>query len=813
MKKSLILAAFLAATSASAQWTAPEYAGPTAPLSVGDTVYIYNKEAKQFLTEGNDWGTHLSVGNEGLKCWVNEYALDGQEWDGATYTIGCYSETKKGNFLMFFEANGHMYVDGSTEKTDLLFSFVDKGDNAYQIVGGAGNPTYNASGDMAGYLVGRYTNYVNSRDGIATGTGVMYDYPDYPEGEFQTMWTFVKQADYADYAEKVAVYNCAVAFGEKLSAAEALGVTGLEEEKAVYNNLNSTVADFEAAAVTLEKKILAYYEVTVNPENPVIINQDECNAVSGWDNSIGATTWNTQTWIGDGWTGFEGTTLNVWGASMNGAVSKSFTDLPKGIYVVSVAVFSEKMDAYAFANENKKSIAAGAAGKTYEVTTEVNDGTLTCGVGMDGTGENWLAIDNASVKYYGAGVEAYRYWLNGLLESAPSFDDARVQNSLVSEYADVLASVNTATTKEEILAIIPAYEEVLNRINLNIDAYSNLKNAIDAADKYVINANEYYSNQINDYISETATAAYEDHEMGTEEVNAIVSALEALENEAQEYLWKKETLDTQTEALKTLYEEYSATCKPADADAAAELIKKIEEMDFCQKSCADVVALIEEVYAAQFNLQVPAEEATDENPVDYTAKISYPSYDSNADGWTNDGWSTCGNNTGWYGFATVEGALGDQNYLNLWTASAVCSVSQTLTGLPNGTYVVKVGAYADASGFEVFANDDALPVNVGQTGNGERGEWYEIVTEVTDGTLTIGARNTEAKENWCMIDNWSLLYCGTHSEKVPTDITSVNGASASTAIYSLSGVRTASFVKGVNIVKMADGSVRKIMIK
>lgn len=813
MKKTIFLAAFIVAASASAQWTEPEYAGPTSPLSVGDTVYIYNKEAKQFLTEGNDWGTHLSVGNEGLKCWVNEYALEGQEWDGATYTIGCHSNNKSGYYLMFFDANGNMYVDGSTAKTDFLFSFIDKGDNTYQIIGAAGNPTYNASGDMAGYVVGRYTNYVNSRDGIVSGTGVIYDYPDYPEGEFQTMWTFVKQADYADYAEKVAVYNCAVAFGEKLSAAEALGVTGLDEEKAVYNNQNSTVADFEAAAVSLEKKILAYYEVTVNPENPVIINLDDCNAVDAWTNGIGATTWGTQTWIGDGWTGFEGTTLNIWGASMNGTVGKSFTDLPKGIYVVSMAVYSEKMDAYAFANENKKSIAAGAAGKTYEVTTEVNDGTLTCGVGMEEQGENWIALDNASVKYYGAGVEAYRYWLNGLLESAPSFDDARVQNSLVSEYANVLASVNTATTKEEILAIIPAYEEILNRINLNIEAYSNLKNAIDAADKYVINANEYYANQINDYISDIASSALEDHELGTEEVNAIVSTLETIENEAQEYLWKKEILDTQTETLKELYEEYASVCKPADADAAAELIKKIEEMDFSQKTYADVIALLDDVYAAQFNLQVPAEEATDENPVDYTAKINYPSYDSNGDGWTNDGWSTCGNNTGWYGFATVDGALGDQNYLNLWTANAVCSVSQTLTNLPNGTYVARVGAYADAPGFQVFANDDYLDVTVGQTEAGERGQWYEIVTVVTDGTLTLGARNTVAAENWCMIDNWSLSYCGTNSEKVPTDITSVGIEPGANAIYSLSGVRISSLSQGVNIVKMTNGIVKKIMVK
>lgn len=817
IKKSLFIAAFITATTASAQWVAPEYSGAFQPLTAGESVYIYNTEAKMFLTEGNDWGTHLSVGGSGLQFTFNQYAIEGEEWDGKSYTIATHSNVKNTDCILFFETGGNIYVDGSTSKSDYLFSLKDLGSNTYQIFGADGNPTFNATGDNAGYLVGRFTGYVNDRDAVETGTGVIFDYagPDnnFAPGEFQTTWAFVSPADYADYGVKVETYNAAVELGEALTEAEKIGVPNLDAEKSIYANTSSTKEDLQDALEALKKKTLAYYEVIITPDNPVVVDKDDCNAIDAWTNSINASTWNTQTWIGDGWTGFEGTTLNIWGASMNGQVSKEQVDLPNGIYVVSMAVFSEKIEGSVFANENKKSVAGASAGNVYEVTTEVTDGTIKYGFEQETAGENWVAIDNAELKYYGAGVEAYRYWLNGLLESAPKFDEAVAQTSLVEEYNGVLASVNTAKTKEEILAIIPTYEEVLNRVNLNVAAYDALKEAVKSADELSANAsiNTNYGDKLGDS-SASNGEIIENHTLSTEDVQSVTKELQALIDEAQSYIWNVEKFNTEKETAAAIYAEFGSTCSSSAAAAYKEFINK--ELDFSAYTTADVEALLKELYNIEFNLQVPAEEASDANPIDYTAKISYPSYDSNAEGWTNEGWSTCANNTSWYGFDTVEGALGDQNYLNLWTAGAVCSVSQTLTDLPNGTYVAKVGAYADAQGFQLFANDDYVDVEVGQTGNGERGQWYEIVTVVTDGTLKLGARNTVEAENWCMIDNWSLSYCGTNSEKEPTAVTQIiDTTSSASSIFTVTGVRSNTLSKGINVVKMSDGSVRKVLVK
>lgn len=817
IKNFTFIAAFLAATSVSAQWVAPEYSGAFQPFAEGEAVYIYNPEAKQFLTEGNDWGTHLSVGNSGLQFTFNQYAAEGAEWDGESYTIATYSNEKQKDCILFFEAGGNVYVDGSTAKSDFLFSVKEIGNNTYQLFGAPGNPTYNAVGDNVGYLVGRFTGYVNTKDGVETGTGVIYDYAgqdnNFAPGEFQTTWAFVSPADYADYGLKVETYKTAKELESALAEAEKLGVPELDSEKNVFANTSSTKEELEAAIESLKKKTLAYYEVVVTPDNPVVVDKDDCNDITAWTNAINATTWNTQTWIDESWTGLEGTTLNVWGASTVGQAYREYENLPNGIYVVSMAVYSEKLDGYVFANENKKSVAGAAAGNVYEVTTEVTDGTIKYGFGQEVEGTNWIAIDNAQLKYFGAGVEAYRYWLNGLLASAPKFDEATVQTSLVEEYNGVLASVNTAQTKDEILAIIPTYEDVLNRVNLNVAAYEALQNVIKSADEMSANSliNTYYGDKLGD-ASSTYSEIVENHTLSTEDVQASAKELQELIDEAQNYIWNVEKFNAELETAAGIYAEFGSTCSVAAADAYNEFVKK--ELDFSNYTNADMEALLKELYNIEFNLQVPAEVASDDNPVDYTAKINYPSFDDGATGWTNEGWSTCANNTGWYGFDTVEGALGDQNYLNLWTANAICSVSQTLTDLPNGTYVAKVGAYADAPGFQLFANDDYVDVEVGQTGNGERGQWYEIVTIVTDGTLKLGARNTVEAENWCMIDNWSLSYCGTDSEKEPTAVAQViDTTSSHSSIFTVTGVRSNTLAKGINVVKMSDGSVRKVFVK
>lgn len=841
MKKTLLLFAAMAATAAlwADDWAKPVYNGTYLSLeeAANDTVYIYNTEGQLFLTEGNDWGTLASLGQRGSQSVTKPYAEEGSEWDGTTYTIQTLSVANNGWSTLFITDGGKLYVD-RRDQEDYFFSFKALGSNTYQIYGADVNPTWNTKSDMADFVVGRYVNYIDGQSGLLTGTGVIYDDGGsntlYAAGEFQTTWAFVAKASYETYLAEVVRYETAQTLKADLDQAETLGVPGTDSEKAVYANTASTTAQLEEAIASLNKKTLAYYEVVVTPEHPITISNDPCDAITAWTNGINATTWNTQTWIDASWEGFEGTTLNIWSGSMEGKAYKQLTGLPNGIYVVSMAIYAEQMDGYAFANENQKTVAGATAGKTYTVTTEVTDGTLEFGYGQDESGTNWVALDNAVVKYYGSGVEAYRFWLNGLLESAPNFNDVTVQTSLLERYEATLASVNTVETKEEILAIIPAYEAILNEIDLNVAAYAALDDVLQKADAMAANTdlNTRYGEAAGDCAEKKDII--ENHTMSTEEVNAETAAVQALLDEAQQYLWNMETLTSEMEKAALVYEEFGSTCAWEANKAYLDFKDEYDKLDTSDMTAADVEALTQRLYNIEFNLQVPAEPASDENPVDYTAKIQYPDFDNGAEGWTNDGWGTCGTND-WNDFA--DGEVLDQLYLNLWN-SGNARVYQTLTDLPEGTYQLQISAFADAEGLQVYANGDSQDVVVGQN-NVEGSEFYGVArrfgetTEKLDGTvwygnvyvitttvgedgiMELGARNVGGGEVWGMIDNVKLTYFGKESAKVPTCIDSVAGTSGSSvvAIYNLAGTKVSALQKGINIVKYADGTVKKFLIK
>ena len=89
----------------------------------------------------------------------------------------------------------------------------------------------------------------------------------------------------------------------------------------------------------------------------------------------------------------------------------------------------------------------------------------------------------------------------------------------------------------------------------------------------------------------------------------------------------------------------------------------------------------------------------------------------------------------------------------------------------------------------------------------------EVVTYVPEGgNLTFGLKKSEViGGDWTMFDNFKLYYLGTAT---PTGIDAAQAdgnASKAEAIYTISGVQTNAMGKGINIIKMADGTVKKVV--
>lgn len=80
------------------------------------------------------------------------------------------------------------------------------------------------------------------------------------------------------------------------------------------------------------------------------------------------------------------------------------------------------------------------------------------------------------------------------------------------------------------------------------------------------------------------------------------------------------------------------------------------------------------------------------------------------------------------------------------------------------------------------------------------------------GDLTFGIKKEKTIANdWTIFDNFKLLYLG---QEAPTAIENANSTVASpSAIYSISGVRSNTYSKGINIIRMSDGTVVKKFVK
>jgi len=516
-------------------WQKPSItAGQWRQMVVGDTVYFYNTQSQLFLTEGNEWGTHASVGEEGLMFTVEkvEALPDGTTPEKDTYLIKDFTLAKNNWMPMFIDNDmGDIYVDLGSQP-NFYWEFEVVNDKMFRFFGADVNPSWNHAYEFfAGAYVGHATEYMNTQTNEVTGTGVIFDIPaSYGEGqakngEFHCDWTTVSRADYDVYVAKIRAYNAAVALAGKIEEAKAAGVSTTEAET-VYNNENSTAEELKAAYDALVLAIMEAEAGKASPENPVdmssmIVNHDFSN--------------------GDCTTGWSGDAFGRGGAVADGAehYSKNFDTwqdikgLHPGIYRVGVQGFyragaagtdyNNYMDNdqgtrntkfYALNGDSAEvtvglvHLASGAETENLSGYDEVScaDGLLVCNtmqaadfhfntldkyhnylfceVTEDGTlrigvkkdvliSTDWSLFDNFSLEFYGNSIEAYKMWMEGIIASSPQYDFETLVCSadLKEQYQTVLNAARDASTREEILAALARITPVAEAIAANVAAY------------------------------------------------------------------------------------------------------------------------------------------------------------------------------------------------------------------------------------------------------------------------------------------------------------------------------------------------------
>ena len=394
------------------------------------------------------------------------------------------------------------------------------------------------------------------------------------------------------------------------------------------------------------------------------------------------------------------------------------------------------------------------------------DGIMKIGLTSHGVVPHWVLFDNFKLTFWGKNIEAMTEVLTGKHENA-------------EEYLDTYGSEMTQ----------PAY----NALN---DALVAAEAAVDSEDFDLMSA-------ALSAIAKATIAAGENRTAVTE----LTSALDALD---------------------VALIDYEATATEEALTNAVALPEKFGGDALMALTTEEVKAAVEEVKAATAALKIPntVADASDENPVDLTALIVNADFSDAKNGWSE---TFGGGNKGAYG-----------NGYEYWNGSASAlsfDLNQTIKVIPAGKYTLGASLANSYNGqshgtnggravlyASVIVGNDTTDYSVAvepQEDNCDVQNVYEVTFDVpADALLAVGIKTHGTMDaRWFAYSNFTLTYFGTESAKensgdyTPIEGIEENNVVAPVAIYNLAGSRVNNLTKGINIVKMSDGSVKKVLVK
>ena len=364
------------------------------------------------------------------------------------------------------------------------------------------------------------------------------------------------------------------------------------------------------------------------------------------------------------------------------------------------------------------------------------------------------------------------------------------------------------------------------------------------------------SDNLNDYAVKLSDAAIENatKAVQTNDGDVMWEALISFNKDFTEIRAIVAAMVDYTEAAENL----NSAVEEYGDEASAEALKKYNEVSSKSVDAlnsTEIKALIEEINKVASMLKVPnTDGASDSNPIDVTRVIVNPSFDTIDDftGWTGDS----------FGAGGTKSTCAERYNMNYDTY-------QDLAGLPAGTYKVTVSAFyrqgSIANDYKAFKEGDKSNYNAylyalgegdsckapimslsagavagseAPAGGVDVGEdsglsvpnsmeaftnWKEagfylptdefntvIVKVGENGKLRIGVKKTvKLDTDWSVFDDFTLTYYGANSSKpVSIEGTEVAESDAAPIITTLSGVRVKSLVKGINIVKMGNKTIK-----
>ena len=494
----------------------------------------------------------------------------------------------------------------------------------------------------------------------------------------------------------------------------------------------------------------------------------------------------------------------------------------------------------------------------------VYDGTLTFGVRTDGNsqaavagtgqgGSGWFKVDNFTINNLGYNaedaMEIFGHYTNLLSE----YEGEMMSNEIADKLQESdLGGITAASSQEEIIAGILNAKGLLKDVDESVKAYQKLSEAIE---QHYLSL-EQYENKLGsgiygDIIQE-AQNAYDD---GTVADGAAVDSIIAVLNAALQECIQSDVInegDILTEYIQNpSFEDLSAQGgNNSDGSAAPPAGWTLSLNGNIVTTSTEVAAAVNAWCAINAGDQLNGVYDAEGNPVtsQYTdgehlwgiwsaavpvTELSQTikglpagQYTLTADIVVQNDWA--GYNLGMQrlfanDYVTMFGAETDyvqnadeQLYNTFPEDVLVAAEIDQLVADATVKHLNYAGNYVNENyGASGIPYTTTLTFGLAEAGDVKFGFRTSRVSAV-DGQLS-----AQASMGWFKLDNFTLTYdsatvpAGAETNADATDIESVEGAGSSVAVefYTINGVRLAAPQKGINIVKMSNGTISKVLVK
>ncbi len=513
-------------------------------------------------------------------------------------------------------------------------------------------------------------------------------------------------------------------------------------------------------------------------------------------------------------------------------IHQTIKNLPAGSYQIGVQGFV-RIDG----GENDMVLYAGVSEKKFmEITEEYSEYALL----GDGTDDEGHQISGGGWPYDTPRSDGLGYQPNSMkgakayFEATNPMTDQPFYLNTVNIYhtgGDLTIGVKCNATNLWILwdnftltylgkeSIIPIIEEIQERGAALEDLLSNnITTPATRAKASDILARVEGSDDITS--TDEALALLDDLKKIIDEVKECQSVVNELMSVHQNYQDK-------ADAAGITDEDYLNLLSEVDEKISSESFESVEEMKEYIKKMTEGF--------------VPAIVATAQPGDDITAVLNNPDFElGNANYWTITGTEvaedgstiTVGQNQGYQSasYANEETGLSIEHFIEAWRPSTHLNngtIAQTIaTALPEGYYQLSVDGYAvnqsSAGGLSEELKGVYLWASIGDASRKE-----SIVVQAENATpttftldfysngkdlTTVGVLVEDANCNWVAVDNFKLTYLGTEAPDAVEGIAAETNAAAKT-IYTIDGRQASTLRRGINIVRRADGTVQKVLVK